>query len=388
MALARKGVEIVADPVPHTVSDAKRRVIHGWHFPLSSGRRECSSERILINPYSGCSVECPECYARAYGGSFSLWNKAGIITVHRGTAEKLERELSRLRWAACGYLSPVTDPFQELESVYSISEACINTFLDLDLPVEIVTKRGEAVPERVLERMAEHPYGDCFCQYTLLSLDKSVQRFFSPGGSSPQSQLDAMRRSSEMGLFTVLRVDPILPGICDGASAIEELVEAAKENGCRHVIASFCDLNVRTKKQVLDSIGQYDRGARSFWEALYDERQGSGIHARLGYRLEKAEMVRGICCRKGLTFALCMEFALEAGKYTGLNSRFMTSSSCEGKLVPMYSRRSLSEKFRPVKECAGACLNCAKIQNKPPCGKAELAKCNALEYADYLKLSP
>uniref|UniRef100_A0A7C3J532 Radical SAM protein n=1 Tax=Candidatus Methanomethylicus mesodigestus TaxID=1867258 RepID=A0A7C3J532_9CREN len=386
MAEQNRTIVIAEMPIPHILTPARKTIIHGWHFPLSSGRRECSSERILLNPYSGCSVECPECYARAYGGAFSLWNKSGIITVKIDIAERLQRELSRLRWAACGYLSPVTDPFQTLESAYHLSEACIDTFLDLDLPVEIVTKRGESVPVRVLERMADHPYGHCFCQYTVLSLEREVQLFFAPGGSSPNSQLDAMRLSSELGLFTILRIDPILPGINDGAQAIEQLVQAAKERGCKHVIASFCDLNLRTKKQVFDSVGRYDESIRAYWRSLYDERQGSGIHAKLGYRLEKAELLRSICNKYGLTFALCMEFAFTEGKYEGLNSRFMTSSSCEGKQVPMYSRESLTEKFRPVKGCTGACLNCAKIKKPPPCGKPELAKCGALKYSDYLKL--
>ncbi|MBM5805605.1 MAG: hypothetical protein FJZ49_06070 [Candidatus Verstraetearchaeota archaeon] len=385
----RQGSPIIEQPVPHLRVKTKKRVVHGWYFPFSSGRRECSSERILVNPYNGCSVNCPECYARAYRGYFEQWDRSGVITVFEDIDRKLADELSRLHYASCGYFSPVTDPFQHpLEETYRLSERCMDAFLDLDLPVEFVTKNGSRVPERALARMSEHPYHDCFCQYTILSLDDSVRRHFSPGGSTPEEQLEAVRRSRDRGLYTAVRIDPILPGINDSESDLASLVEVVKLNGGDHIIASVCDVNVRSMGAVLAAVRSFSTDAYRLWRSLYNERIGSSYHASIGYRRLVFQRLRGICDRHGLTLALCMEFSKSGRVYRGLNGEYMSSKVCEGKRVPVYRRDRLSDRFKPIEGCDGDCLSCARGTQAPTCGKSALAEARALTFSDYLCLKP
>jgi len=384
-----QGLFVIEQPVPHIIVKTRKQVVHGWYFPFSSGRRECSSERILVNPYNGCSVNCPECYTRAYRGYFERWDRSGVITVFEDIDRKLKEELSRLHYASCGYFSPVTDPFQSpLEETYHLSERCMDAFLDLDLPVEFVTKSGSRVPERLLTRMSEHPYHDCFCQYTILSLDDAVRRHFSPGGSTPQEQLRAVRRSKDRGLYTAVRIDPILPGINDSASDLFSLVEEVKLNGGDHIIASVCDISIISMEKVMAAVRSFSTDASRLWRSLYNERMGSSYHASIGYRRLVFQRLRNICDRHGLTFALCMEFSKSEKVYRGMNGEYMSSKVCEGKCVPVYKRERLAERFRPIDGCDGDCLSCARGLQVPTCGKSALAEARALTFSDYLSLKP
>jgi hypothetical protein len=62
-----------------------------------------------------------------------------------------------------------------------------------------------------------------------------------------------------------------------------------------------------------------------------------------------------------------MEYQLKEGEIVGLNQEFMSSRNCEGINIPIYGRKE--EKFYPVSNCSGECLNCSD----PECGIEDLA---------------
>jgi len=387
-----KRFKVVEDPIPHILVPTTKEVVHGWFYGYEDeGRRECSSERILINPYNGCSVNCPECYSRGYKGYFDLWNEKGIIAVFKDIDVKLKRELSQLYVASTGYLCPVTDPFQQpLEGKYHLSERVAGVFLDLDLPIEFITKCGGNIPTRLIKRMAEHRYGHCLAQFSILSVDEEFRKVFSPGGSTVEEQFKAVRKCADLGLYTVVRMDPIMPGITDNPKEIEQVVERAKIEGAKHMIFSVCDLGDAWRDRLLKVIKEHYPHAYPLWLKIYTERVGNSFSADISYRKKIFALARKICEKYGLTMSLCMEFEIvrKNGRiwYKGLNEEFMTSKVCEGLITPIYYRKSLKENFRPFEKCDGDCLSCAKGLKTPVCGSPILSKAPALRLNDYKKL--
>ncbi|PCN50507.1 hypothetical protein B6U99_04055 [Candidatus Geothermarchaeota archaeon ex4572_27] len=379
--------EVVEDPYPHIVVPTRKEVVHGWFYGYGDrGRRECSAERILLNPYNGCAVNCPMCYARGFKGYFDLWNREGVVTVFKDFPEKCARELDGLYVAACAYLSPVTEPFQPLEERYRLSERTAYAFLDRGLPVEFVTKAGSRVPDRLLDRMAENPHS--FAQFTILSADDEVRRVFSPGGSTVEEQFRAVRRAADRGLYVVVRMDPILPGITDDRRSIEEVVDRGVREGARHFIFSVCDLADAWLDRTLKAVEAHFPEALDAWREVYRGRRGGRLEADIRYRRRVFKVAREVCDERGVTMALCMEFEevrMPDGSvwYRGLNEDYMSSRSCEGMDTPIYYRRTLSERFRPLEGCNGNCLACAKGLQRPVCGIPKLARAEALRLRDY-----
>ena len=385
-----KCYEVIETPIPHIVVPTVKEVVHGWFYGYRDhGRRECCSERILLNPYNGCSVSCIFCYSRGFKGYFKLWNEENIITVFKDFDVKLREELSKLYVASCAYLSPSTDPFQSpLEEVYNLSIKAANVMLDLGLPVEFITKKGDKVPISLLRRMSEHNYGHCFTQYTIIGVDKDVIQVFSPGSSSPEDQFKSICRSANHGLFTVVRIDPLLPGITDDFETIEYIVSRGKHEGASHFIFSLCDLSSGWMDKTLKAVKEYFPEAYPLWLKVY----GKDYLGNLNYRIRVFKTAREICDKHGVTMALCMEFkVLKNGgglRYVGLNEEFMTSRNCEGIDIPIYYRRSLKDEFKPLEGCNGNCLYCAKGFQQPVCGEYKLMHADALKLKDYIRFKP
>jgi len=153
-----------------------KKQLHGW-WP---GRRECTSERLLINPYVGCAVDCLFCYTKSYPGAFFDFRRRGIITVWPDFDQTVARQLDSLSVAACGYLSPVTDPFQEVNRRYRLSEKIIAAFIERNIPLEFITK--EVIPQKAIDLVARHPHS--FGQVTILTLDEGARRSLMSGGAT------------------------------------------------------------------------------------------------------------------------------------------------------------------------------------------------------------
>ena len=131
---------------PHSFEIVEtRKELHGWY----PGRRECTAERMLINPYNGCSVGCFYCYSRALPGYFETFHKKGTIFISKDFDKTIAKQIDSVDIASCGYLSPVTDPFQEVNKIYRLSEKIIKVFEEeLNDPSVKIPEKSNISPER------------------------------------------------------------------------------------------------------------------------------------------------------------------------------------------------------------------------------------------------
>ncbi len=358
-----KQYQIDKTPYPHIVVSSKKE-LHGWW----GGIRECTSERLLINPYSGCSIGCFFCYARSFPGWFQVFREQGIIVAAKDFDEVVAKQLDSLDIASCGYLSPVTDPFQVLNEKFHLSEKIIAKFVERNIPIEFTTK--SQVPHAVLDMMQENIHN--FGQVSILSLNDKLNRLIIPRGAGAKSLLGNIYQMSKRRIFSVLRIDPILPYITDGRNELKELIEKGRDSGARHIVTSVVDIPLLIKKEFLSFIKEhFGTGIFEKYGSLYRERIGNYLHADINYRLNVFDFLRREADKTGLSFALCMEYEkMEDGSIKGLNRHFMSSVNCEGIDIPLYKRRG--DKFYPLYDCPGSCLNCRKAL----CGIEDLAMAN------------
>ncbi len=380
-----------------------KKEIHGWWNGIEPyGNRECTSERLLINPYNGCSHDCFFCYAHAFPGYFDLFRKRGVITVFEDFDKVVAKQLDSIRVASCGYLSPVTDPFQPINKRYQLTEKIVAAFVRRNIPVEVVTKG--VISDKAMRLLAEQEHS--FGQVSILTLDEDKRRRMMAGGASTEELIKNIERLSNRGIFAVCRIDPVLPFITSQEDELKELIKTVVDAGASHIISSCLDIPKTMEHEMYKHIEhEFGKETMKKYKGLYVEEMSGRKHARIEYRRKLFERIKEICDKEGVTMGLCMEFErirLQKGremlksrlKFRGLNQEFMTSRNCEGIDIPLYVRRNVGEKFSPVEGCDGNCLRCyhlgkererAKERNK--CRIEELGKAGAWKLRDYKRWS-
>lgn len=425
--IKEKEYEVIKTPHPHILVTSKKN-LHGW-WP---GKRECTSERLLINPYNGCFFGCFFCYSYAFWGYFDLFYRKKIITVFNDYHKEVSKQLDSVNFATCGYLSPVTDPFQPLENKYRLSEKIVYEFVRRNIPIEFITK--SVIPDSVIEliKRQKHSFG----QVSVLTLNQALYKRIIPRGVPLSKLLDNFARLSKNGIFSVCRIDPILPYITDDLEDIYRLIKRVKNLGVTHIVVSCLDIPFKLKNSIIEFIGSLNSKLRAKYIDLYTDKISNGLHADIEYRTNLFKSIREICNCLGVTFALCMEFrkvrdrneakdkdtkyknkdrnehnsrhyarsessdedkdkdkgkskvTINMAMIEGLNKYFMTSYNCEGIDIPVYKRvlsagesanKSPAEAgwFEPMEECLatgkGNCLNC----KEKACGIKPLISINA-----------
>jgi DNA repair photolyase len=376
----KKKYKIIKFPVPHILVDS-RKEIHGWYegiFPY--GRRECTSERLLINPYNGCSNSCFYCYANSYWGYMEIFLEEGIITVFKDFDKIVASQLDKIKVASCGYLSPITDPFQKINNYYKLSEKIIEEFIKRNLPIEFITKC--VIPEEVIEILKKQEHS--FAQISILTLDEELRKTLMKEGATTEELLNNFKKLK--GIYKVARIDPIFPHLTDNLNEIKKLLSVLKDLEVNHIIASCLDIPVKISSYFYKNLAKIDKTLVKKYKNLYTERIGYLLNANKEYRIKLFEKLKKITSSFNLTFALCMEYIL-TNKYfkkrrivEGLNKYFSTSLNCEGINVPIYVKKK--GRFQPL-PCPGNCLNCKDLICKIP----DLQKGLPLRLKDYKKFS-
>ena len=350
--------EVIEAPTPHILIDS-RKELHGWW----RGKRACTSERLLINPYNGCAIDCFCCYAKALPGYFQLFRQHQVVTVCRHFDRVVSQQLDSLEVASCGYLSPTTDPFQPVNKLYQLSEKIIGEFVRRNIPIEFVTKANFG-PELVqLLGQQRHSFG----QISILTPREDLRRRLMIGGATTEELFGNLDRLAGAGIHSVCRIDPIIPYVTDDAGDLSRLVRRAADCGANHIVASVMDVPGRMAAETFRHLNALRDGLATRIKGLYREIIDGSWHAHLDYRRAVFSRLREECDRAGLTFALCMEYRLEEGQPMRLNDEFMSSTNCEGTDIPVYIRRG--RRFQPAADCDAACLSC----QKPLCDIQDLA---------------
>ena len=351
--------EVIEAPYPHILVPS-RKELHGWW----KGKRECTGERLLINPYNGCSVGCIFCYARALPSPyFRLFNESGIVTVFKEFDRVVSDQLDSIDVAACGYLSPVCDPFQEVERVYALSERIVEQFVARNLPIEFITKCVAPPQVVAIMRRQKHSFG----QFSVVTAHEELRRELAPGGASVDGIFESISKCAAAGLPVVLRIDPIIPYLTDSKQELVQIVRRGVDAGAHHVVASVLDVPTRMGKEMFGNFRKFGVGFVYDFKRLYTETLDGYVHAGVEYRKRIFDVIRNLCEARGATFALCMEYEVQEGRPLGLNAEFMSSTNCEGADVPVYRRSG--DRFEPAARCAGACLVCRDAR----CGVEDLA---------------
>ena len=221
----------------------------------------------VVNPYGGCVHGCKYCYAsfmKRFTGHAEDWGT--YIDVKRCDKPISAKKLTR----KAVFLSSVTDPYNPFEKKYEITRAILEQLSHIDCTLYISTKSSLILRDVDLLKKQRH----LVAAVSLNTLDENFRRAMDCA-TSVEGRLNTMRELHENGIYTVLFMSPIFPGLTD----FRELIEAAHpfvdeywfENlnlrgDYKNVILDYIHRNFPQYDELYQAI--YQKGNMSFWEDM------------------------------------------------------------------------------------------------------------------------
>ncbi len=185
-----------------------------------------------LNPYRGCAIGCPFCYARPSHAYLGL--SPGIDWETRLTAKPDAAQVLRAELAKPGYrcdtivIGVNTDAYQPIEREYRITRSILEVAVETRHPVGLISK--SALIERDIDLLQDLARDNLVStSITLVTLDHGISRYLEPRASAPARRLLAMRRLRQAGIPVHVNVAPVIPFLTD--SELESILEAAAEAG-------------------------------------------------------------------------------------------------------------------------------------------------------------
>jgi DNA repair photolyase len=389
----RKVYKVYLDPIPH-IRIEKAKGLQGWYKGKTEKKgvraRPCYTDAMLTQPYGGyCNVGCAFCYInsgiRGYRGS-------GLITVPMGYGEQVAAQLGKFKTSAAGYFSSFTDPFTPLEDVYHNSQRGIQAFTSVGLPVFVLSRYK--FPQWAMDALMGNPHN--YAQKSVNTWDPVVWKKLSPSAASLETHMEDIRELKDRGIYISIQVNPIIPGIVNHQDVIKTF-EMLAEAGTDHVIIKFVEASYNWAPAMVTRMRKrfgkdYPERVDEF-ERLFVDNIGGQRTVAEDYRMEGHKLYQAAATALGMTYSVCYEYKYERNTLGQITSKtgisvgpeFTTADQCHGKRVPMYSRESLAQPFKPVPECPpSGCLYCQDPETgKGACGSALFGAAPALRSKDF-----
>jgi DNA repair photolyase len=162
-----------------------------------------------VNPYTGCQIACPYCYARLfmrrYSGHEEAWGD--FVDVKINAPEVLRKQLEKAKRGRV-WVSSVCDPYQPLEKKYRLTRLCLGALLEKQFPLNLQTKSALVV--RDLDLLVG--FEDAEVGFTITTENEEIAKLFEPKASSVKDRIEALGGIKSKGVKTFAFIGPILPG--------------------------------------------------------------------------------------------------------------------------------------------------------------------------------
>jgi len=228
--------------------------------------------RWSLNPYMGCVHRCTFCYVRAFERradrpSDDRYGRS--IRVKTNVAEVLRRELAKPTWEyETVAIGAATDPYQPAEGRYRLTRACLEALGEAHTPFSIIT-RGPLIVRDVDVLVEAARRAEVSVTFSVPTLDDAVWKRTEPSTAHPRQRLRALKTLVDAGIRASVGMAPILPGLSDKPSQLEQVVRAAREAGACGVWANLLNLRPGTREHFLEAIADDFPEQLPAYERLY-----------------------------------------------------------------------------------------------------------------------
>lgn len=277
-----------------------------------------------INPYIGCAFGCAYCYAR-YAHRYTLERAAASdpadehlqqdlatmppwlaferrIFVKQNAPDAVRKTLRRdgpryhvLRTEGV-VIGTATDPYQPAERRFRVTRGILEAIAEHPgMPVTIITKSPLVTRDvDILARIAMR--ADVTVHVSLITTDRELARRIEPRAPTPEARLRAIARLREAGIDVGVNAMPVLPGITDGADAMDALVRSVARAGATHIAACALRLRGTARRRYLPFIETEFPHLADRYRASYASGYNVGQRYRDGLKRHFAKL----CAKYGI----------------------------------------------------------------------------------------
>lgn len=156
----------------------------------------------------GCGHDCSYCYAKSLLSFRNLWNPKEPSVAK---AEKIKKEVKKLKSGDIVRLGGMTDCFQPIEKNERVTHEAIKALNDHGVGYLIVTKSDMVSDDdymNIMDRNLAH------IQVTVTTLDDALCATYEKA-SPPSKRIEAIKKLQDNGFDVQLRLSPFIPEYMD-----------------------------------------------------------------------------------------------------------------------------------------------------------------------------
>lgn len=265
-----------------------------------------------LDSYSGCSHRCLYCFARTAeltNASFKKRDTSGLLQADTGqfkhqlvsaldTSKSYANiETDWLRHRVPIHWGGMSDPFQPCEERYRVSYEWLTYLSWYRYPTVISTKGTILQQPEYLQLLKEGQY---IVQITLISDDEQFIHAIEPGAPTVQDRLNCLRTLAEAGIYTIVRIQPVIPNTII-ENNLESYIPKLAKIGVKHIIAEGFKVQVRNPENT-SRIWQLCPEAKD--EYNYNEGSSDGFeyHIPSWRKWQYIKKLLKLCHENGMTF--------------------------------------------------------------------------------------
>lgn len=250
--------------------------------------------RYSAYPYLGCQHGCEFCYCREqkYSPYEDVNDFSYLIKVKENAPDLLRRELQRAQVDVV-----FTGDYQPLERKYGISRKMLEVCYDLGFPV-MVLERSPLVLRDLDIIQSIHQKARAVVAFSVIytsdSPNASTIQQIEHLAPLPAKRFSAMEKIAATGVTTGVCMMPLLPGLCDDKTNLENIIRCTADHGGKFVLASTLTLGDQQRDYFLNFLTDRFPELLPFYQKFYPV----GSYVPAGNSWNKTAMLIGELCEK------------------------------------------------------------------------------------------
>lgn len=261
---------------------------------------------LRLDSYSGCTFGCKYCFSNKLNNrkaSFHNDMKKGspsklrslILRSLNTTSDKDSAVVSCLKHLVPIHFGCVSDPFPNCEADLKVTKRMLLVLKEFRYPTVICTKSSMVANKEYSDVLAEFPVS---VQMSFSTLNDAIARRLEPNASSVDSRLEALKKLSSRGIYTVVRLQPY---VYEVAGDDEDNIRLIASLGVKHLVLEHLRIptNNSNRSELWSSLGMN----------LLEVYQTKGVKtSRVSYELAAEAKLENITRIKELTHKYGMTF--------------------------------------------------------------------------------